>query len=638
MSGASDQPGPEEAAPAESHTKTPGFAALTVGAIGVVFGDIGTSPLYAMRESLAHVEGAPHDAVLGVLSLIFWALILIVTIKYVAFLMRADNNGEGGTLSLMTLAQRALGRTSTVVFLLGLCGAAMFFADGFLTPAVSVLAATEGLREAPAIGPALAPFIMPITIAILVILFAVQSRGTAGLAKAFGPITTVWFITLGALGVYHMIDEPSVLLALSPHYGVAFLINSGPLAFVILGSIFLAVTGAEALYTDMGHFGKAPIRAGWLWVVLPCLMLNYFGQGALAYSQPEAAENLFWMMVPEVMFWPVLILATLATIIASQAVISGVFSITQQAVQLGLLPRLTIRRTSETHSGQIFVPTMNLLMLIGVLLLLAIFPTSSELAGAYGLAVTGAMLVDTILAFFILRFLWKRSFLLSLLVVTPFLLIDLSFFGSNLLKIPDGAWAPLVIGVLVVILMWTWERGTRLLAMKTRRESIPVLDLIKMVEEKLPQRAPGTAVFLTSDPDAAPVALMHNLKHNAVLHDKNIIASVRTIDRPRVAEDERITIEKLSEDFYRLIIRYGFMESPNLPKALGRCRQLGLKFNIMSTSFFLGRRTIVPRPGHNMPMWQDWLYLFLMRNAANPTDFFKIPPGRVVEMGTQVTL
>ncbi len=639
MNGPADSsPSPTEDANEPPVGKTHGMAALTVGAIGVVFGDIGTSPLYAMRESLDHVEGAPPQAVLGVLSLIFWALIVIVTIKYVAFLMRADNNGEGGTLSLMTLAQRALGRRSSIVFLLGLCGAAMFFADGFLTPAVSVLAATEGLREAPGLGPALSPFVMPITIGILIILFAVQSHGTAGLAKAFGPITTLWFLTMAALGLYHIADEPSVLLGLSPHYAATFLFSSGPTGFVILGSIFLAVTGAEALYTDMGHFGKSPIRAGWLWVVLPSLMLNYLGQGALALRSPEAADNLFWNMVPEFAFWPVLVLATLATIIASQAVISGVFSITQQAVQLGLLPRLTIRRTSETHSGQIFVPTMNLVMLIGVLLLLAIFPSSSELAGAYGLAVTGAMLVDTVLAYFILRVLWKRSLALTLSIIVPLLLIDLSFFGSNVLKIPDGAWAPLLIGILVVILMWTWERGTRLLAIKSRRESIPLTDLIAMIEAKLPQRAPGTAIFLTSDPEAAPVALLHNLKHNAVLHDKNIIATVQTIDRPRVDEHDRITIDKLNDDFYRLVIRYGFMETPNLPKALSKCRQHGLKFNIMSTSFFLGRRTIVPRPGHSMPMWQDWLYLFLMRNAANPTDFFKIPPGRVVEMGTQVTL
>ena len=568
----------------DSHGKSTGLVALTVGAIGVVFGDIGTSPLYAMRESLAHVEGAPRAAVLGVLSLIFWALILIVTLKYVVFLMRADNNGEGGTLSLMTLAQRAIGRWSPAIFLLGLCGAAMFFADGFLTPAVSVLAATEGLREAPGLGSVLSPFVMPITIGIILALFAVQSRGTAGLARAFGPVTTLWFLTLGGLGVLHVVNEPGVVLGLSPHYAAVFLLNNGPVGFIILGSVFLAVTGAEALYTDMGHFGKAPIRAGWLWVVLPCLMLNYLGQGALALRHPEAAENLFWMMVPEAIFWPVLVLATMATIIASQAVITGVFSLTQQAVQLGLLPRLTIRRTSETQSGQIFVPTMNLVMLIGVLLLLAIFPTSSELAGAYGLAVTGAMLVDTILAFFILRFLWKRSLALSLAILTPFLLIDLTFFGSNLLKIPDGAWAPLVVGVLVVILMWTWERGTRILARKSRQEAIPLPDLIKMIEVKPPQRAPGTAIFLTSDPEAAPVALLHNLKHNAVLHERNIIATVRTIDRPRVPEDERISIETLSDDFFRIVIRYGFMESPNLRKALGRCRQLGVKFNIMSRS------------------------------------------------------
>ena len=620
-------------APAKS-----GRLSLTVGAIGVVFGDIGTSPLYAMRETLARVEGAPQPAVLGVVSLIFWALIIIVTIKYVAFLMRADNNGEGGTLSLMTLTQRALGRWSTVVFLLGLCGAAMFFADGFLTPAVSVLAATEGLREAPGLGPLLSPFVMPITIGILIVLFAVQSRGTAGLAKAFGPITTLWFITLGVLGLYHIAGEPSVLWGLSPHHGVLFLIDSGASGFIILGSVFLAVTGAEALYTDMGHFGKAPIRAGWLYIVLPCLMLNYLGQGALALQQPEAAENLFWQMVPELVFWPVLVLATLATIIASQAVITGIFSITQQAVQLGLFPRLTIRRTSETQSGQIYVPTMNIIMLVGVLLLLAIFPTSSELAGAYGLAVTGAMLVDTLLAFFILRYLWRRSLALSLLIAAPFLLIDLGFFSSNLTKIPNGAWAPLIVAALVVIIMWTWERGTRLLAKKSRGEGVSLVDLIKMIEAKMPQRAPGTAIFLTSDPEAAPVALLHNLKHNAVLHATNVVATVRTVDQPRVDNEERIDVEKLSPDFYRLIIRYGFMESPNLPKALGRCRELGLKFNIMSTSFFLGRRTIVPRPGHSMPFWQDWLYLFLMRNAANPTDFYRIPPGRVVEMGTQMTL
>ncbi|MFN3815489.1 potassium transporter Kup [Brevundimonas sp.] len=612
--------------------------ALTVGAIGVVFGDIGTSPLYAMRESLARTSGAPEMAVLGVLSLIFWALILVVTVKYVIFLMRADNKGEGGTLSLMSLAQRALGRRSTLIFFLGLCGAALFYADGVLTPAVSVLSAVEGLREAPGVGRLLTPFVLPITAGILIALFMVQSRGTAGLAKAFGPITAVWFLILAGLGIMHIFDDVSILRGISPHYGILFLIDNGFLGFIILGSVFLAVTGAEALYTDMGHFGKAPIRAGWLVFVLPCLMLNYLGQGALALSQPAAVENLFWMMVPQAAYWPILIMATLATIIASQAVITGAFSITQQAVQLGLLPRMNIRRTSETQAGQIFVPSVNMMMLAGVLLLLAMFPTSSQLAGAYGVAVTGAMFVDSLLAFFIVRYMWKRSLLVSILALTPFLIIDIAFFGSNLLKIPDGAWAPLAIGGAIVVVMWTWTRGTRLLTDKARKDSLPMADLIEMLGARPPHRTPGTAIFLTSDPDVAPVALMHNLKHNKVLHEKNIILTVRTQDRPRVSKDKRIEIELINDDFKRLTIHYGFMESPNVPKALGLCRKQGLKFDIMSTSFFLGRRSVAPAPGKNMPHWQDKLYVFLMRNAANPTDFFHIPAGRVVEMGTQVTV
>ncbi len=612
--------------------------ALTVGAIGVVFGDIGTSPLYAMRESLARTSGAPEMAVLGVLSLIFWALILVVTVKYVIFLMRADNKGEGGTLSLMSLAQRSFGRRSTLIFFLGLCGAALFYADGVLTPAVSVLSAVEGLREAPGLGRILTPFVLPITAGILISLFMVQSRGTAGLAKAFGPITTVWFLILAGLGLMHIVGEPSILRGLSPHYGALFLIDNGFLGFIILGSVFLAVTGAEALYTDMGHFGKAPIRLGWLAVVLPCLMLNYLGQGALALSRPAAVENLFWMMVPQAAYWPILIMATMATIIASQAVITGAFSITQQAVQLGLLPRMNIRRTSETQAGQIFVPSVNMMMLAGVLLLLAMFPTSSQLAGAYGVAVTGAMLVDSLLAFFIVRYMWKRSLLVSVLALIPFLIIDLAFFGSNLLKIPQGAWAPLGIGGAIVMVMWTWTRGTRLLTDKARKDSLPMADLIEMLGARPPYRAPGTAIFLTSDPDVAPVALMHNLKHNKVLHEKNIILTVRTQDRPRVSKEKRIEIELINDDFKRLTINYGFMESPNVPKALGLCRKQGLKFDIMSTSFFLGRRSVAPAPGKNMPHWQDKLYVFLMRNAANPTDFFHIPAGRVVEMGTQVTV
>ena len=637
--GASETPQNQDSHTAGGHGHG-SLAALTVGAIGVVFGDIGTSPLYAMREALSHSRsgGTAELAVLGVLSLIFWALILVVTVKYVVFLMRVDNKGEGGTLALMALAQRAIGRRLQLVFFLGLCGAALFYADGVLTPAVSVLSAVEGLREAPGVGRLLTPFVLPITAGILIALFMVQSRGTAGLAKAFGPITAIWFLILAGLGVFHIFDDPSILRGLSPHYGILFLIDNGFLGFVVLGSVFLAVTGAEALYTDMGHFGKAPIRLGWMAFVLPCLMLNYLGQGALALSRPAAIENLFWEMAPQAIYWPILIMATLATIIASQAVITGAFSLTQQAVQLGLLPRMTIRRTSETQAGQIFVPSVNMMMLAGVLLLLALFPTSSQLAGAYGVAVTGAMLVDTLLAFFILRFMWKRSLIVSVLALIPFVIIDISFFGSNLLKIPQGAWAPLVIGAVIVMIMWTWTRGTRLLTEKARKDSLPMADLIEMLSARPPHRAPGTAIFLTSDPSVAPVALMHNLKHNKVLHEKNIILTVRTLDRPRVAKDKRVEIERINDDFKRLTINYGFMESPNVPKALGVCRKQGLKFDIMSTSFFLGRRSVAPAPGKNMPNWQDKLYVFLMRNAANPTDFFHIPAGRVVEMGTQVTV
>ena len=628
------------AAGAGGHVRA-GKWGLIVGAIGVVFGDIGTSPLYAMREALSHSRsgGTEELAVLGTVSLVFWALILVVTVKYVFFLMRADNKGEGGTLALMALAQHAIGKRSSLVFFLGVCGAAMFYGDGVLTPAVSVLSAVEGLGAAPGVSGQVAPFIVPIAAGILIALFMVQSRGTASMARAFGPITAVWFLVMAGMGVWHIFDDPSILRALSPHYGILFLIDNGVLGFILLGSVFLAVTGAEALYTDMGHFGKAPIRAGWLAFVLPCLMLTYLGQGALVLSDPAARLNPFWAMIPEVIYWPVLILATLATIIASQAVITGAFSLTQQAVQLGLLPRLSILQTSESQAGQIFVPSVNMMLMVGVLVLLVLFPTSSQLASAYGVSVTGAMLVDSLLAFFIVRRLWKWSLPLSLLAITPFLFIDLAFFTSNLLKVPQGAWAPLVIGAGIVLTMWTWTRGTQILTAKTRKDSLPLADLIEMLRARPPHRAPGTAIFLTSDPDIAPVALMHNLKHNKVLHEKNVILTVRTTDRPRVAEADRVRIEPISEDFKKLVVSYGFMEQPNLPRALNICRkQQGLKFDIMSTSFFLGRRSVVPSAAQGMPLWQDRLFIFLMRNAANPTDFFHIPPGRVVELGTQVSV
>jgi KUP system potassium uptake protein len=622
------------------HAPKDKFWALALGSIGVVFGDIGTSPLYAMREALHHTRAtvATELAVLGVVSLVTWALILIVTVKYVIFLMRADNKGEGGTLALMALAQRFLPRRSGWVFLLGVIGAALFYGDGIITPAVTVLSAVEGVRDAPGIGNRLDEFVIPISAGILIALFLVQSRGTASIARFFGPITAVWFLVLAGLGIYHIVDDLSIVRALLPHYGVIFLLDNGFLGFVILGSVFLAVTGAEALYADMGHFGKQPIRLAWLAFVLPALLLNYLGQGALVLSNPAARANPFFEMIPKVIYWPVLVLATVAAVIASQAVITGAFSMTQQAVQLGLFPRIDIRRTSETQAGQIFVPQVNTFLLIGVLILLFMFRTSSNLAAAYGIAVTGAMFVDTLLFFVIVRWMWKRPTWQAGLAAGAFGFLDIVFISSNLLKIPQGAWLPLVLGAVLVVIMWTWTRGAQILTDKTRRDSVPLVELSEILRARAPYRAPGTAIFLTSDPSMAPVALMHNLKHNKVLHEKNIILTVETAETPRVRDADRVRIEPVNDDFKRVFISYGFMESPNIPKALGLCRKLGLKFDIMATSFFLGRRSIVPSAQSGMPLWQDKIFIFLMKNAANPTDFYKIPPGRVVEMGTQVTV
>ena len=639
---AASSPTPQH--PADGPTSQ-SFWALALGSIGVVFGDIGTSPLYAMREALAHSKNSAstEHAVLGVVSLVIWALFLIVTVKYVVLLMRADNKGEGGTLALMALARRTLtkqtGKRSAAVFFLGVIGAALFYGDGVITPAISVLSAMEGLKDAPGMGVRVEPYILPISAAILVALFMIQSRGTHKVAAFFGPITLVWFMVLGALGLWHLGENLEIFLAFNPWYGIRFLLENGFLGFVILGSVFLAVTGAEALYADMGHFGKGPIRASWLVVVFPCLALNYLGQGAFILAHPAARHNPFWEMVPQFAYWPVLILGACATVIASQAVITGAFSVTQQAVQLGLLPRIDIRRTSETQAGQIFVPQVNTMLMVGVLVLLFSFRNSHALASAYGIAVTGSMLVDTLLAFVIVRSAWKWGWPATLALLVPLVALDLTFISSNLLKIPQGAWMPLVFGGVLVLLMWTWTRGSQILTDKTRRDSVPLTDLIDILKARPPHRAPGTAIFLTSDPDRTPVALMHNLKHNKVLHEKNVIATVRTAETPRVNEADRVRIEPVNDDFKKLIITYGFMETPNVPKALALLRkQQGLKFDIMATSFFLGRRSVIASAHSGMPLWQDKIFIFLMRNAANPTDFFKIPPGRVVEMGAQVTV
>ncbi|MEJ2816584.1 potassium transporter Kup [Caulobacter sp. CCG-8] len=643
---AADSAAPCDVPPQAGHDlKGHSFLALALGAVGVVFGDIGTSPLYAMREALAHSRSttATEHAVLGVVSLVLWTLTLFVTIKYVIFFMRADNKGEGGTLALMALAQKALGKAarkrSTAVFFLGVIGAALFYGDGIITPAISVLSAVEGMKDAPHVGHALSAYVLPISAGILVALFLVQAKGTHRMAALFGPVMAAWFLILGGLGLFHLVDDLSILRAFNPWYGVRFLLENGFLGFVILGSVFLAVTGAEALYADMGHFGKKPIQAAWLYLAFPCLALNYLGQGSLVLDHPASRHNPFWDMVPTFAYWPVLLMATVATVIASQAVITGAFSMTQQAVQLGLLPRLDIKRTSETQAGQIYVPAVNTFLLIGVLVLLIMFQSSHKLASAYGIAVTGAMFVDTLLAYVVLRLVWKWSLWQTAALLVPLAMIDLVFIASNALKIPDGAWLPLVFGAVLVLIMWTWTRGAQILTDKTRRDSVPLVDLMEILRARAPHRAPGTAIFLTSDPDMTPVALMHNLKHNKVLHERNVVLTVRTAETPRVADEDRVRTQAINADFKKVEIFYGFMESPNVPKALAILRkQQGLKFDIMATSFFLGRRSIVPSANSGMPLWQDRIFIFLMKNATNPTDFFKIPPGRVVELGAQVTV
>ena len=615
-----------------------GFWALTLGSIGVVFGDIGTSPLYAFREAVAGAaQGQPitRIIVLGVLSLILWALFIVVTAKYVLLLLRADNNGEGGTLSLMALGARALGRRSWPLLALGVVGASMFIGDSMITPAISVLSAVEGLKLA---TPALEHYVVPLTVFILVALFAVQSGGTARVASAFGPVMVVWFSVLAVMGLIHISDDPSVLAAINPWYAVQFLLSHGTIGMVTLGAVFLAVTGGEALYADLGHFGRKPIQAGWLYFVLPALLINYFGQGALVLSNPGAIENSFYRMVPEILVLPLVVLATAATVIASQAVITGAYSLTRQAVQLGLLPRFEVRYTSETHAGQIYLPRVNRLLLIGVLLLVLLFRTSSNLASAYGIAVSTTMVADGIMGFVVIWKLWNWRAATAAALIVPFVVVDMTFFSANLLKLLEGAWVPLLFGLTMVILIWTWRRGSAILTMKTRRIEVPLNDLIKSLEKRPPHIVKGTAVFLTSDPSFVPTALLHNLKHNKVLHENNVVLTIETAQTPRVNPAERVRMETISERFAIVRLRFGFMESPNVPKALVIARKLGWQFDIMATSFFVSRRSLKPSAQSGMPLWQDHLFIAMSRSANDATDYFQIPTGRVVEVGTQVTI
>jgi KUP system potassium uptake protein len=625
------------------------FWALALGSIGVVYGDIGTSPLYALREAVKaatdHGSSGP-EAVLGILSLMTWTLLLIVTLKYVLVLLNADNKGEGGTFALMALGQSVAKRSAPLLLVLGVAGAAFFYGDAVITPAISVLSAVEGLKLAAPQLQSIAPqldfvrlldlAVLPITVVILVGLFVVQSRGTAKVAQYFGPITLVWFGVLAVGGLVHLIDDPRVFLALNPLLGVEFLLAHGMVGLIVMGLVFLVATGAEALYADLGHFGRKPIQMAWLCIVLPALMLNYFGQGALVLAHPEAIEHPFYRLYPSWALLPMVGLATMATVIASQAVITGAFSFTRQAIQLGLLPRLEIRHTSESVAGQIYLPRVNQLLFVGVLLVIAIFRTSGGLAAAYGLSVTATMVIDSLMAFFVVWRCWKWPVWKAIALMVPLLLTEQVFLTANLMKIPEGGWLPLVVGGGVSLLVLTWVRGSKTLARATRKSEAELEWLVRKLDAKPPHRVPGTAVFLTGDPNAAPTSLMHNLKHNRVLHERNIILTIKTEDTPRVQRHERIEIDRVADTFIRVIAHYGFMETPSVPKIIEHCRRKDLNIDIAATSFFLSRRSLKTSLKSEMPRWQERLFIWLAGRAEDATEYFRIPSDRVVEVGTQV--
>ncbi len=618
------------------------LAALALGALGVVYGDIGTSPLYAVRECFhgEHGIAVTRANVLGVLSLIFWALMLIISVKYIALILRADNKGEGGVLALLSLAmpEKRGERTrgfKRIVILLGVFGAALLYGDGIITPAVSILGAVEGLNVA---TPKFQPYIIPITIAIIVGLFAMQRRGTGSMGYIFGPVTLTWFIAIAALGIRGIFQDTSVFAAINPYYAVDFLLHAGKAGFVVLGAVVLAITGGEALYADMGHFGRKPIRLAWYAIVCPALVINYFGQGAWLLSHPSAKENPFYNLAPSWALYPMVVIATSAASIASQALISGAFSLTMQAIQLGYSPRMEIDHTSSETRGQIYMPQLNWALMLACIGLVLGFRSSSNLASAYGVAVTFTMLVTTILFYFAARRLWGWKAWQAGIVCGFFVLLEGILCSANLLKIAHGGWFPLVVAGIVFTLMSTWKTGRRVLGDRLRSSFIPLSLFLEDVDRTAPLRVPGTAVFLSSNADATPLALLHNLKHNRVLHQSVIFLTIQTQDVPHVEKDERFELEKLREGFHRVVARYGFMEDPNVPEILERCRPLGLEFNVMSTTFFLSRETIIPTKNPGMAVWREKLFAFLSRNAQRPTDFFRIPANRVVELGMQVEM
>ncbi|WP_423141248.1 potassium transporter Kup [Parablastomonas sp. CN1-191] len=626
----------------------PRTAALTIGAIGVVFGDIGTSPLYAFREALGQAasDGLVREEIVGVMSLALWALIVIVTLKYVVFLMRADNEGEGGVLALLALAQRGgARRRGGFVLMLGALGAALFYGDAVITPALSVLSAVEGLKSLPAAAPLFTESrIILIALAILAGLFAIQSRGTATVSKLFGPVCIVWFLAIGALGLIHIADGPAILQAFLPWHAVNFVAHEGVLGLFVLGAVFLTVTGAEALTADMGHFGKRPIRLGWALLVFPALALNYLGQGAFAIRVLEESDRLgrpfanldwFFLMIPDAVRLPMVLLATAATIIASQAVITGAFSLTRQAIQLGLLPRLKIEQTSPGHEGQIYIPFVNWAVLAGVVMLTLGFRTSSAMAAAYGIAVTGTMVVTCCLAFVVVRNRWNWSVPAALAVIVPFLAIDLVFFGANILRVIEGGWVPLTIAAALMLVIVTWIRGRRIVSELENDGAVPLADMARALAKRPPTRVPGTAVFLTARNELTPHALLHNLKHNGVLHAHVFVTTVKTLRRPQAEPGERVAVTRIDDTFARVELRYGFMETPDVRSDLIAAGLPGAD----KASFFIGRNNYAFADGDaGMPLWQDVLFVTLHRNAADPTDYFAIPSNRVIELGAQYAI
>jgi len=614
------------------------LSTLALGALGVVYGDIGTSPLYALKETFAGHHPLPvvEANIFGVLSVMFWTIMLLVSLKYVAIIMRADNNGEGGSLSLLALVGELtakLPKTKWFVTVLGLFAAALFFGDSMITPAISVLSAVEGVGV---ISPQSTHYIMPATIVILTGLFLIQKHGTGLVGMAFGPIMILWFACLGTFGALSIMQSPHILLALNPVYAFLFLTSSPMTGFMALGSVVLAVTGGEALYTDMGHFGKFPIRLTWFSFVLPALTLNYFGQGALLLNAPQAIENPFYLLSPAWALVPMLVLATAATIIASQAVISGAFSVANQSVQMGFLPRMEIRQTSDRAQGQIYVPFTNWILYLAVIFLVLTFQSSSNLAAAYGIAVTGTMTIDTLLIAFVILMSWRWPMPLAIPLITFILLVDLAYFAANAMKIPQGGWFPLGIAIISFTVLTTWKHGRRLLFAEVERQTIPVQVVIDGTDDV--PRVLGTAVFLTSSSKGAPSAMMHNLKHNQVLHERNVLLTVCVEDKPYVTKGNRLLVDDLGKHFYRVRVFYGFMETPDLPAALELCASFGLPFDMMSTSFFISRAMIVSSPHPGMIKWRERLFIGLSKNAMNAADFFKIPPNRVIEMGTRIAI